>query len=414
MMTRVAALAAALAAALVAGSEAPAKVEGRLFGLLGTQSGQFVIEVDPATLQQLPRRRLRLAPAGPGAPWTLDPSGRTLAIARADRLQLVDLPTLRLVGSVKLSTVVTTFSSAVVWGRPDRIVVLRHSAERYEVSVVDVALRKIISRRDLPGGSIVDSERTPSEVVILRGPTSAIGPASLLLVGGGGETREIPLRRIVAGWHFDHEANPPSGKESSPGLTLDATHGVAYVVTPDGLVAEIALDREEVRYHVVHGRFAKLYSGWNRRAFFVGGKIVVTGRNSEVWTLADGKPAMRTDPAGLDVIDPATWQTHRLADSVSSVVPWGGGLLATGGNSSTEDRNQRGMGIALYNLDGSERFRLLDGRQIWVSEVLGDRAYVFVANEELLRVVDLNSGRVIGTRRGDPPWLLLEHNAPVW
>jgi hypothetical protein len=410
-MTRVAALAAALAAALLAGTEAPAKVEGRLFALLGTQAAQFVIEVDPGTLEPLAGRKLKLGVPVPGAPWTLDPSRHTLAIARGDRLRLIDLPTLRPAGSVKLDSLLEP--SGVLWLRPDRIVVLRRGPDQSEVVVVDVARRRIVSRQMLSGGLVVHAERTRSEVVILRAPTSAIGPASLLLVGSGGEVREIPLRRIIAGARFDHDANPPTGKQNRPALALDAENRLAYVVTPDGVVAEVSLDGADVRYHAVRGRFTKLYSGWSRQALIVGGKILVTGSNSEVWTLADGKPAMRTDPAGLDVIDPAAWQTRRLAHTVSSVVPWAGGFLATGESWSQETRAETGMGLAVYGLDGVERFRLLDGKRIWISAVYGSRAYV-IANQERLRVIDLESGRVIGTRQGDVPWLLLEQNAPVW
>jgi hypothetical protein len=410
-MTRVAALAAALVAALVAGSQAPAKVEGRLFALLGTQTGQFVIEVDPGTLEPLAGRKLKLGVPVPGGPWTLDPSRHTLAIARGDRLRLIDLPTLRPAGSVKLDSLLEP--AGVLWFRPDRIVVLRRGPDQYEVVVVDVGRRQIVSRQMLAGGFVVRAERTRSEVVILRAPTSAIGPVSLLLVGSGGEVREIPLRRIIAGARFDHDANPPSGNQNLPALTLDTKRRVAYVVTPDGLVAEVPLDGEEVQYHAVRGRFTKLYSGWSRRALFVGGKIVVTGSNSDVWTLADGKPAMRMDPAGLDVIDPATWQTRRLSSRVSSVVPWAGGFLATGESWSQETRTETGMGLAVYGPDGVERFRLLDGKRIWVSTVYGNRAYVS-ANQEPLRVIDLESGRVIGTRQVYPPWLLLEQNAPIW
>lgn len=415
-MIRVAAFAVALAAALVAGAEAPAKVEGRLFALLGTQTGQFVIEVDPGTLEPVAGRRLRLAPAGPGAPWTLDPSRHTLAIARGNRLQLIDLPSLRPAWSVTLDrrSYWSMEPSGVVWLRPDRIVLLRRGVERYEVLVVDVAGRRVVLRRQLAGGSVVDSERTQSEVVILRAPTSAIGPASLLVVASGGEAREIPLPRILAGVRFDHDVNPPSGKHNLPALALDNDHRTAYVVAPDGLVARVSIDSGSVDYHAVSGRFAKLFSGSSRRALILDGKIVVTGSNSNVWTGKDGKPAMRTDPAGLDVIDPATWQARRLANSVSSVVRSPGGFLATGGSWSSEGGHESGIGLAAYGIDGVERFRLLDGKRIWVNTVYGGKAYVLAANEEPLRVIDLEAGRVIGTRQAYLPWLLLEQNAPVW
>jgi hypothetical protein len=411
-MTRVAALAAALAAALVAGAEAPAKVEGRLFGLLGTQGAQFVVEVDTGTLEPIAGRRLKVAPAGAQVPWTwtLDPSRHILAIARGNRLRLIDLSSLRPVGSVKLNSLLEP--SGVLWLRPDRIVVLCRGFAPYEAVVIDVARRRIVARRELTGGAIIDSERTRSEVVILRAPTSAIGPASLLVVDGVGEAREIALPRILAGWFRDTDAD--RSNQNVPALALDAAHRFAYVVAPDGLVAEVELHAGAVRYHALRGAFAKLVSGSLRQAAFVDGKIVVTGTDSVVWTRSDGKPAMRTDPAGLAVIDPTTWQTRRLASNVSSVFPWAGGFLATGGSWTSESpENYPGVGLAVYGLDGVERFRLLDGKRIWISAVYGNRAYVTASNEPL-QIVDLESGRVLGTRKGSLPWLLLEQNAPVW
>jgi hypothetical protein len=315
-------------------------------------------------------------------------------------------------GSVKLDSRLD--ATGVLWLRPDRIVVLRRGPDQYEVVVVDVARRQVVSRRMLAGGLVVHAERTRSEVVILRGPASAIGPASLLLVGSGGEVREIPLPRIVAGARFDHDASPPTGKQNRPALALDTERRVAYVVTADGLVAEVPLDGQEVQYHAVHGRFAKLYSGWSRQALIVGGKILVTGNNADTWTLADGKPAMRMDPAGLDVIDPVTWQTHRLSSTVSWVVPWAGGFLATGESWSHEPKAESGMGLAAYGIDGVERFRLLDGKRVRIGGVYGAKAYVTAADTNALRVIDLESGRMLGTRERALPWLLLEQNAPVW
>jgi hypothetical protein len=416
-MTRVAALAAALAAALVAGSEAPAKVEGRLFGWVGTQAGQFVVEVDPGTLEPMAGRRLKVAPAETSAAWTLDPRRDTLAIARGNRLRFIDLPTLRAAGSVKLlppgEPEGLMEPSGVVWLRPDRIVVLRRGIERYEVVVVDVGHRTIVSRQMLAGRYVVDSERTPSEVVILRAPTSAIGPASLLIVGSGGEAHEVALGRILAGWRFDHEAKPPSGQENLPALALDTQRRVAYVVAPDGVVAELSLDLQRVDYHVLRGRFAKMYSGSSRQAVVLDGKILVTGSDSEVWTLPNGEQAMRTGSAGLDLIDPATWLVRRLANSVSSIAPCPGGFLATGGNWTSQGGFERGIGLAAYGLDGGERFKVLDGKRLWISAVYGGRVYI-TANEEPMRIIDVESGRLIGTRKGYLPWLLLEQNAMVW
>jgi hypothetical protein len=412
-MTRVAALAAALAAALVAGAGAPAKVEGRLFGLLGTEAGQFVIEVDPGTLAPLPGRSLKLTWARYDlTPWSLDPSRHTLAIAHGDRLRLVNLSSLRPAGSVKLRSVMEP--RGVVWLRPDRIVLLLRGFQQYEVAVVDAARRRVVTRRALSDGLVVDSDQTQSEVVMLRAPIDEIGEASLLVVDAGGEAREMALPRILAGVHVDRESTVPSATTNMPALALDRERRVAYVVTAGGLVAEVPLNGAGVRYHALRGGFTKLVSGSNRKALFLDGKIVVTGTDSSVSNRLDGTPAMRVDPAGLEVIDPATWQLRRLADGVSSVAAWPGGLVATGGSWSSPDRYSGGIGVAAFGLDGAERFRMLEGKRVWVFAVYGGKAFVQAENEGFFRVVDLESGREIGTRRGRVPWLLLEENAQVW
>jgi hypothetical protein len=210
------------------------------------------------------------------------------------------------------------------------------------------------------------------------------------------------------------EQTPPVATVNRPALALDKERRVAYIVATDGLVAEVSLDAEAVRYHAVRGRFAKLSSGSSREALFVDGRIVVTGSNSETWKLANDKPAMRIDPAGLEVIDTATWQVRRLADGVSSVFSWPGGFLATGGSWTSVAGNTSSMGVAAYGRDGVERFRLFEGKRIWVFAVYGGLAYVHAENEGPWQIIELVSGRVVASQQGQVPWLLLEENAAVW
>jgi len=72
------------------------------------------------------------------------------------------------------------------------------------------------------------------------------------------------------------------------------------------------------------------------------------------------------------------------------------------------------MGVAVYGPDRTRRFQLLPGRPAWVGFVYRGRAYVSVADESALRIVDLASGRIVGSRRAESPWPLLGESSPFF
>jgi hypothetical protein len=80
-------------------------------------------------------------------------------------------------------------------------------------------------------------------------------------------------------------------------------------------------------------------------------------------------------------------------------------LLATGSSWDSETRRSTGVGLAAYGLDVGRRFRLLEGKAVWVMQAFRGLAYVGVPDEPM-RVVDLASGRVVGERRQHPLLLL--------
>jgi len=77
-------------------------------------------------------------------------------------------------------------------------------------------------------------------------------------------------------------------------------------------------------------------------------------------------------------------------------------LLATGAD-----------GLSAYGRDGARRFRLFDGSQTWVDRVQGGRAYVGT-REQLLRIVDLSTGKVVGKRTDPLPELLVGAGGSWW
>jgi len=72
------------------------------------------------------------------------------------------------------------------------------------------------------------------------------------------------------------------------------------------------------------------------------------------------------------------------------------------------------LGVAVYGPDRTRRFQLLPGRAARVGFVYRGRAYVSIADESALRIVDLASGRIVGLRRQNAPWPLLGESSPFF
>jgi hypothetical protein len=84
-------------------------------------------------------------------------------------------------------------------------------------------------------------------------------------------------------------------------------------------------------------------------------------------------------------------------------------LLATGGTWTSDDpSSQHGIGLAAYGPDLALRYRALPGTFVGVQATLGGRAYVYGDEGNVLRVLDVATGRVVGSRTDTLPWLLLD------
>lgn len=85
-----------------------------------------------------------------------------------------------------------------------------------------------------------------------------------------------------------------------------------------------------------------------------------------------------------------------------------------GGNWDSATGRTTGIGLAAYGFDGRKQFQLLDSQPAWLAQVYAGRAYVGIAGQEPLRVVDLATGSVLATRQQPLPWLLLGAGAGWW
>jgi hypothetical protein len=141
-------------------------------------------------------------------------------------------------------------------------------------------------------------------------------------------------------------------------------------------------------------------TGYYRQARWLGdGVLAVSGSDTE-----EG----RYRAAGLRLVDTEEWRVRTLDPGASGFRIAADALVATGGSWDEAANRSRGIGVSAYDLEGAKRFQLLEGAQVWIAAVYDGRAYVGVAGESgPLRVVDLSTGQVVGTRDDELPGLLL-------
>lgn len=418
-MSRLVAVAAAIVL-VAAGSSASAKPAHQLFGIAGNRGTADLVALDPRTLDPV-GQRVRLGNAGP---WSFSPDRNRLAVAtgfvdRGEpshpvRLRVVDLWTMRRTANIRIAPnpgLTTGWIAPVVlvaWLEAEHVLVLRRRMDStLQLVTVDAARRTVVRRQPFRG-EVLQSARGGRELVLLVGESEKLGEPRLVVIDPDGDQREVALTRMRAGWTWDMSTNPPVSHSLEPGFTVDAAARTAYVVAPSGVVAEISLDRLEPAYRSIRGSYAKLFAGSTRRAVSLGnGFVAIAGSESTVGTDESGAPYQTTRPTGLELLDTRTWTSKTIDPSASAVTLWRSGLLVTGRNWDSRRREWPGTGLALYDLEGNERFRVLDGRAAAVVGVYGDRAYVYLLGSGERAIIDLVAGKVLEQRTGDFPWLLL-------
>jgi hypothetical protein len=217
------------------------------------------------------------------------------------------------------------------------------------------------------------------------------------------------------------------GRDSRPGLAVDADGERAFVVPGDGPIAEVDLRSHQVAYHALRrpvslfGRFrnwlepeahAKAPAGPSREAAWVGdGVIAVSGRDMSVTERLSGPVryfSWDERPAGLHLIDTDDWAIRTVDEGVSSFSAWDGVVVAFSDHLADDPRG----GVTAYTAQGKILWRRFAGRGAFATAANG-RVYVTLSRRReppVIVVVDLRSGRVIGQRRArrlSPPVLVL-------
>ena len=418
----------ALAVAGLAGLARPA-LPAQALGFAG-QSSLKLVRFRTRTLERLPGNTIDVGSGGCASrdqgtacwavpPWSFSPDGAHVALARNTAstvrgLRLVDVARLRVAGDVPLSGGPI---GALAWVTPEKLLAIQEicCSERQRLLLIDVARGRVEAREAL-SGSIIRIGRTPRGLVMLVAPVGGIGPASLAVTDDNGAVRYARLQSITAGTRplqGDHRF-----EKRLPALAVDAGGGRAFVIDRT-LVAEIDLGSLSVSYHQPRQRApsarSKLTSGfWREGRWLGGGAVAVSGADEERSPDAHDAEQTRTRPYGLRLLDTRHWSVRTVDPEATSFLFSGDLLLATGAVGS----NGTGTGLAAYGRTGRRRFHLFAGRQAWLAEIVGNRAFVGVSRsdgrEERLRVVDLSHGRVIGTKPEPLPTLLLGRASGWW
>jgi hypothetical protein len=389
-----------------------------------------LVRVDTESLQPDAGRGLPISRSGPYS-WTFSPDRSRLALTplfearrgTASSLRVVDVGPLRRELELPLGYGLVP---VVWWLEADRILAVQigFHPERLELVVVAPSARRVLSRVPLDG-QLMAAERTPEALVLLLAPKNRIGPGALVVASAAGAVRFVGLDRVWIGNEPpDAYAQEPVAKWRRAGFAVDPDGRRAYVFPAGSDAAEIDLRTLDVSYHSLAepvsllGRLrdffdpaaqAKAIEGPTRAARWLGGGLVaVSGMDYATWRDSESRLQMRSTPAGLALVDTRSWRARTIDRGASAASFAEGLLLATGSACELEGDRCTGMGLAAYGLDGERRFRLFEGKSVWVWPVFRGRAYVGGMGEgEPMRVVELASGRIVGERREPLPWLLL-------
>jgi hypothetical protein len=377
---------------------------------------------DPITLRALPGRKAPLS-YHQGS-WSFSADRAVLAIGSWDtpELRFINARSMRVLGDLLLAKGRGAVE-AVAWVAPTRMLALVTNDEATKVIVIDPLARRVLRRMPL-SARVWEAARLPNGFVLLLGPSDGFAPAQLAFVDERGDIRVISVARVQIGSVVESEEDHLM-RSIGPALAVAAEIGRAYVIGTDGQIAEVDLGSGGVVYH----RFAasaappdttsaptKALSGPQRWARYLGnGLIAVTGADYSTWRDKNGKQQMRSAPFGLRIVDVGGWTERTLNARATSFSSAGGLLFAQGGSWDSATEKSDSVGVVAYGVDGHERYRLYEGRSVWLW-IAGPLGYVSRENEHLADVIDLASGTILNTiehASNQPLPMLLDRTASI-
>ena len=387
-----------------------------LVAVVVTKYGPQLARVDDETLALRASPRLRLDNFGIGGSFSRDGS-RLVVDDGHGLLTFVDTRRLRKLGVVDFAMDAGPVTTAWIG---NRVVGLSLRAGGTRVRLVDPARRRILATKTLAGRSFANACASGAFVLLLE-PLAGIGPVMLAAVDTRGGVRTVVLERIRAGWDAgDGEQPPDLLPHAHPGLAVDP-RGRAFVVGAGAPVAEVDLRTLAVTYHDLDepvSLLGRLHDwlepraeakgapvGPDRHARWLGeGILAVFGSDDHGWVDGAGRPQLRVTPAGLKLIDTRSWTVETLDPRATWATVAGGTLLATGNLWDSTTQEAAGTGLVAYGSDRTKRFHLFADQRVSV-QAAGPRVLASATRRQF--VIDVGSGRIVRTARGQPPQLLV-------
>jgi hypothetical protein len=391
-----------------------------VFGIVRNETGLMrarLTRVKSATLEPV-GRRLRLGLGGASA-TAFSPDHHMLALGNGTRpdIELIDLRHMTRVGRVKLG--LGGWVTFLSWQRGYLFAVVDGGGDP-AVAVVDSTGRRVLRLHRLERTILGVQEGPPGTIDLLTAPHTGIGPVVLTVVGSKGMA-SVTVAGISGGSKTRNDASGFRARQLTPALAIDKRERRAVIVPGGETVAEVSLRNLAVTYHSLSqpvsllGRLrnwlepvaaAKVLEGPQRKAASLGnGLIALSGADYSISTDQNGDQTMDVDPAGVSLIDTARWSIRTIDEEATDLALVGNTLLAFGiadwGGSPAD-----GFGVVGYDLEGEERFHVLDGTGVGGIQTVGGRAYVTL-DEKRYTVLDVASGRIVARLETKKPIALV-------
>jgi hypothetical protein len=345
-------------------------------------TGVVLARLDPASLEPI-SREVHIGEYHDA--WALSPDGSQLAVGMSAPggekrigILIVDLDRMKVVQRVATGIA----AEAVGWLAPRLLV---GALQRGGTVLVDPVTGTIVRR--WPHLSDPQGAARTRDSFALLFPN----PVQLAVVDSQGELRTVVLERIRLAFR--------NVQSDEAGLAVTFDGAQAYVVAPDGQIADVDLRTMRVSYHRVealHGAPEQEPSWRQRRALWLGdGRLLVFGRDDFRVASGDGFAGVA---AGATLVDTRTWKTC-LLDARASGAEFAAGRVLSYGRGVPTSR-----GLRAYTVEGRRAFHLLDAEAVWDVNVLGGWAYT--QTPRAVHVVDARSGKVI--REIAPPVELVD------
>jgi hypothetical protein len=376
--------------------------------------------VNPATLRPLAHRSVAL-PYGGWSP-VFAPAGRHVALGSSGRggVQIVDLRRMRVTARIA-RTPSNRSLTPVAWPEPRRLLVLdrpgSESTKLEELLVIDPVARRVVGRVAHDSSTQHWVAWASAGKMLVALVSRGVGISRLVAYGPGGGVLSAADVGIAAGSiEVGGTAEEPHFRLAQPGLAVDPEGRRAFVVDAQRVAvvdlasfevsyAQIAESRPllaRIRSWLEPSAYAKLVSGFSRRATWLGaGKLAVTGS-----TYHDA----RGTPAGLHLVDGQTGVTRMLEPRASGHALSRGVLLAFGASRDGTSGATTGMGITAFTPTGEPLWSALRDEPVWSLETAGGYAYAATPETSFpqgIRVVDLTTGEVLRTVRGEMPTFVI-------